>query len=165
MVIKYTNFSDGIHYLNFQDSVEKLGLDEIYQDVASLDCKMDKSSHQIVLDCDLSLHSKMICDRCNKEYKTNLTTHFQMGYIFTKESKPDEGFNVRFLSPDEDKIDLTNDVIEYSELSIPMKRLCREDCKGLCSICGNDLNLKKCNCKIEVKSDIWQPLQKLKFNN
>ena len=30
--------------------------------------------------------------------------------------------------------------------SLPMRLLCREDCKGLCSICGCDLNETVCNC-------------------
>lgn len=37
-------------------------------------------------------------------------------------------------------------VIEQLHLGIPMKPLCREDCKGLCSRCGADLNEGPCSC-------------------
>lgn len=165
MIIKYTNFSDGIHYINFEEPAEKLGLDSIYYGMASIECRMDKSAHQIVLDCDIKLQSKMICDRCNEEYESIITPHFQMGYIFSRDSNIEESLNLRYLSPEEDRIDISKDVIEYSELAVPMKRLCSDDCKGLCSMCGINLNVKKCKCKKEIKSDIWEPLQKLKLNN
>lgn len=37
-------------------------------------------------------------------------------------------------------------VIEQIHLGIPMKPLCREDCKGLCGTCGGDLNEGPCGC-------------------
>ncbi|MEE0945611.1 MAG: DUF177 domain-containing protein [Acutalibacteraceae bacterium] len=45
------------------------------------------------------------------------------------------------------KLDL--DELVYTEIiiSLPMKHLCREDCKGLCSICGKNLNEGGCNCE------------------
>lgn len=46
-----------------------------------------------------------------------------------------------------------------------MEKLCKEDCKGLCSVCGINLNEKQCDCRIEKNNDIWEPLKKLKFNN
>lgn len=44
------------------------------------------------------------------------------------------------------KLDL--DELVYTEIiiSLPMKHLCREECKGLCSICGKNLNDGECNC-------------------
>ncbi|MCL6098164.1 MAG: DUF177 domain-containing protein [Bacteroidetes bacterium] len=123
---------------------------------------MDKSPHQIVLDCDLLLHTKLICDRCTQEFNSDLTNHFQISYLFSKESQKVDDFNFKFLSPVQDKIDITSEIFEYAELSIPMKTLCRDDCKGLCPKCGTNLNLKKCSCKNEKMQDVWEPLKKLK---
>ena len=50
------------------------------------------------------------------------------------------------------KIDLIN-IASYEILQfLPMQILCDDNCKGLCSICGNDLNVKKCDCKEQVDS-------------
>ncbi|NPV92155.1 MAG: DUF177 domain-containing protein [Firmicutes bacterium] len=38
-------------------------------------------------------------------------------------------------------------VAEHLLVSLPMKPVCREDCKGLCSMCGKDLNLGACGCE------------------
>lgn len=45
---------------------------------------------------------------------------------------------------------------------LPMKILCSENCKGLCPVCGGDLNLKDCGCVKETVSPKWAALEELK---
>jgi len=161
MIIKYTNFSDGVHQFRLSENVEKLGLENLFFGSVFLDCKMDKSPHQIVLSCEISAKSKLVCDRCSQEYEADLKNSFLLSFLFSKSGNRSDDFNVRYLSPEQDKIDLTKDVFEYAELSIPMKNLCKDDCKGLCPHCGTNLNFKQCNCKIEIENDVWAPLKKL----
>ncbi|HOI30008.1 MAG TPA: DUF177 domain-containing protein [Melioribacteraceae bacterium] len=165
MIIKYTNFSDGIHKLEFDEPVEKVGLENLFFGNVLVDCRMDKSQHQIVLNCEATVNSRFLCDRCNSEYESKINTVFQLSYIFSKSIQQSDDFNVKYLSPEQDKIDISKDVYEYTEIAIPMKKLCSEECKGLCPVCGKNLNLKKCNCHIEINNDIWEPLKKLKSNN
>jgi DUF177 domain-containing protein len=47
---------------------------------------------------------------------------------------------------DGQRLDLGEMVREQIFLSVPMKRLCREDCKGRCLRCGADLNAQPCGC-------------------
>ncbi len=162
MIIKYTNFSEGVHRFRLSEKVEKLGLENLFFGSVLVDCKMDKSPHQIVLDCEITAKSKLECDRCNQEYEAELKSNFLLSFLFSKDSVQTDDFNFRYLSPEQDKIDLTNDVFEYAELSIPMKNLCSEDCKGLCPQCGTNLNIQQCSCKPKIENDIWAPLKKLK---
>ena len=47
---------------------------------------------------------------------------------------------------DGDTIDIT-EIIENCIIStLPIKRLCKEDCKGLCSVCGANKNVENCSC-------------------
>jgi uncharacterized protein len=46
-----------------------------------------------------------------------------------------------------------------------MKKLCSEDCKGLCPSCGKNLNDGPCNCAEEIIDPRWELLQKLKTKN
>ncbi|MDH7604042.1 MAG: DUF177 domain-containing protein [Melioribacter sp.] len=163
MIIKYTNFSDGIHQINFVEPVESLGLEESFFGNVVVNCRMDKSAHQIVIDFDVEANSHLICDRCNSQYDAKLINHFQLSYLFVKDAARLEEYDVKYLSPDEDKINIDQDVFDYVELSIPMKKLCREDCKGLCPKCGTNLNESQCNCNLDINNDIWEPLKKLKF--
>ena len=58
MIIKYTNYADGIHYVELSKSAAKLGLEEPFNGKVLLNCKMDKSHSQIVLDCDVMVNGK-----------------------------------------------------------------------------------------------------------
>ena len=162
MIIKYTNFSDGIHEFQLSDSAKNLGLEEKFLGSVVVNCKMDKSPHQIVLGCDLEITAKLACDRCGKEIEKNFTNHFQISYLFSRNSEKNDDFNLKFLSPEQDKINITEDVFEYSELALPMKILCNDECKGICPTCGKNLNEEVCNCEPELEKDIWEPLKKLK---
>lgn len=47
---------------------------------------------------------------------------------------------------DSDTIDITEIIENNIILALPVKRLCKEDCKGLCLRCGSNLNFTTCNC-------------------
>jgi uncharacterized protein len=56
------------------------------------------------------------------------------------------------LVPDDAHIDLQPLVREFALLEFPIKPLCREDCKGLCTECGQNLNEKDCGHREEIDS-------------
>jgi uncharacterized protein len=49
------------------------------------------------------------------------------------------------ILPEDGHIDLEPLVREYMLLEIPISPLCKPDCKGLCPICGGNLNEEICN--------------------
>ena len=165
MIIKYVNYTDGVHELEFTKSAGELGLESpIFGDVI-LKCRMDKSFYQIILDCNVYFSANFECDRCCNDYSSYLTNYFQVTYLFGTDETPGEDSGVKYLTHDDDKIDITDEVIEYALLAVPMKKVCSEDCKGLCSICGTNLNENNCDCKIEITNSVWDKLKKLKDNN
>lgn len=50
------------------------------------------------------------------------------------------------VGEDQEKIDLTGDIREDIILAIPAKPLCRADCRGICPLCGKELNEGECGC-------------------
>ena len=68
-------------------------------------------------------------------------------------------------------LDLTDDVREDILLSLPLKFLCQEDCRGLCPHCGQNLNEGTCSCQEldqeisaeEQEENPWSQLDKLKL--
>lgn len=62
------------------------------------------------------------------------------------------------------KIELDPIVREQVLLALPMNVLCREDCKGLCSTCGEDLNLKNCGHEQKVMDPRLSALKDIKLN-
>ncbi len=60
-------------------------------------------------------------------------------------------------------IDLTPIIFEQIMLQIPMKVLCRESCKGLCSRCGINLNTGSCDCHIDFIDERLKVLKHFKI--
>jgi uncharacterized protein len=62
-------------------------------------------------------------------------------------------------------IDLDDLVREQIELSLPMTRLCREECKGLCPNCKANLNSGECACDNEKVDPRWAVLKDIKLSS
>ena len=58
-------------------------------------------------------------------------------------------------------LDMDEQLMEQLEVEFPLRFLCREDCKGLCSKCGKNLNDGECNCEKREVDPRFAPLQKL----
>jgi uncharacterized protein len=46
---------------------------------------------------------------------------------------------------------------------VPIKRLCRPDCRGICPVCGADRNLESCECSPAARDARWDALRGLSF--
>jgi uncharacterized metal-binding protein YceD (DUF177 family) len=60
-----------------------------------------------------------------------------------------------------ERIDLGETAREQLLLAVPMKRLCREECRGLCPSCGANRTHEPCNCREETEDLRLLPLKKL----
>lgn len=104
------------------------------------------------------------CDRCLEKFQENLSVPFEAEYfrLVPEGSKAsgrhdeerdglkqeEEAFlaDAGRLFRGED-LELTEMVREELSLALPMQNLCRENCAGLCPVCGADLNITKCACE------------------
>lgn len=80
------------------------------------------------------------CVRCLSECEIDLHTQFSELYAFSTRSTSDSNL----LVPEDGNIDLEWLVREYLLVEVPISPLCKPDCKGLCSVCGENLNLNVC---------------------
>ena len=99
-----------------------------------------------------SFEFELNCDRCLKPVKYTMEIDTQQEVIspdYLGEIDEDAEQTV-FMDGYQLKVD---DLI-YSDIVLnwPMKILCREDCKGICRICGKDLNTGECGCDTFVPS-------------
>ncbi|RMG61535.1 MAG: DUF177 domain-containing protein, partial [Calditrichaeota bacterium] len=65
------------------------------------------------------------------------------------------------ISPELVEIDLSDQLKEYLILAVPMKMLCKEDCRGICPGCGADLNSEACRCGEPPIDPRWEKLRQL----
>ena len=88
---------------------------------------------------------KATCVRCLEETEQALHAEFTELYVFQKLQtyEQDSEDEPELVLPEDGYIDLEPLLREYLLLEIPIKALCRSDCKGLCPVCGanqNDIN-------------------------
>ncbi len=62
-----------------------------------------------------------------------------------------------------DEVDLSNYIMEQIAISLPVKVVCSEDCKGLCPVCGINLNQENCTCDTEDIDPRFAILKNLKI--
>jgi uncharacterized protein len=98
---------------------------------------------------------ELSCSRCLEPFTLPVNLHFDLRYLPQSENTGDE----REVEEDDlseafyrdDAIDLGQLMEEQFYLTLPMKPLCSQDCKGLCAHCGTNLNLASCDCQVR-----WQ---------
>ena len=93
------------------------------------------------------------CVRCLDVFDLNINSHFDI-ILYPIEGITD--FDTSLSSNDmeyifyrDHKIDIREIVLDQVNLLIPTKPLCREDCRGICSGCGANLNNGRCLCRKE----------------
>lgn len=94
------------------------------------------------------------CSRCLEPFAIPIDAPFDLLFLPASEAAADaereigdDDVGVSFYKDDE--IDLGDVLREQFYLALPMKPLCREDCQGLCPICGINRNAGTCDCKAD----------------
>lgn len=100
------------------------------------------------------------CARCSKPFI--VPVKFRIHEILVKEDTEAADDETIILS--DEKLDISDIVMNSFLMSVPGKYLCKEDCKGLCSKCGADLNDGDCGCDNDDIDPRWADLQKIMNN-
>ena len=163
MKIQISKFSEGKHSFDFKMNAGEIGLDEPFFGIIVSLVDLEKFSERTILKFTTSCKGNFFCDRCLLEFEKIIEAKFQLEVsISDDEYVNKENFNLYRINHWSEVIDLTNDIKEYLELSIPSKILCQENCFGFCYQCGANLNNalgNKCNCK---ESEVSSSLSELK---
>ena len=98
------------------------------------------------------------CSRCLKPVRKTVDRTFKNSYLLLSVSESEEGneSEITDLTSDyiaSDVIETDDFFIEQIALEAPDRELCTDNCKGLCTKCGTDLNEGSCQCKPEDKID------------
>lgn len=95
---------------------------------------------------------ELTCSRCLEPFQLPVNARFDVRYLPQSENTGEE----REVEEDDlsdafyrnEQIDLGQLMEEQFYLALPMKPLCRQDCKGLCASCGTNLNEETCGCQV-----------------
>ena len=106
----------------------------------------------------LSSELLMHCTKCNKEFKQGFNIDFSERFIKASEEEADEAECYPFFG---ETLELDKMILDLLVLNAPVYGLCKPDCKGLCPVCGCDLNLMQCSCSRTVKNANFASLEEL----
>lgn len=127
--VKEITFED--EKIKFLTPVKVTGEISFNEDIVSLDLHVDTKL-------------ELKCSRCLENFSYNISFDMDDKFTNNKNNEGDQSDEVTFINSD------TLDIAEIVETNIistlPIKRLCSEECKGLCHVCGTNLNKSNCNC-------------------
>lgn len=97
------------------------------------------------------------CDRCTRQ----VSRHFDYSFLHTLVQSLENEDDDRFIEIHDEKLDLDELMREDILLELPTRFLCREDCKGICPVCGKNLNDGPCGCDPQITDARFDMLKNL----
>jgi len=130
----------------------EIGQDKVqFVKPVQLKVQVNVAGEEILVRGKITAVFKLICNRCLEPYNTEIYVNFMENLI-----KEDKYKKLPVDEKDDNLHSYKGDIIELDELvkqniilSLPIKRICSVNCKGLCPQCGKNLNTEKCDCKID----------------
>jgi uncharacterized protein len=131
----------------------------------AFDIHKDKDTYRLVGRAQTTL--ELSCSRCLEPFAWPVDEPFELTYeprqaaeLASEREIRDADLSAALY--DNDEIDLDQLVRERFEMSMPMKPLCVEACKGLCPTCGINLNRASCDCTRDWEDPRFAALKTLK---
>ncbi len=117
--------------------------------------QIGRTPQGLIVQGNFSGETVLECVRCLRAFYQPLVWQITELYAFNKKSVSESGM----LLPEDAHIDLQPLMREYALLEVPINPLHSLDCLGLCSVCGQDLNVRDCGHR---PAEPESPLSKLK---
>ncbi len=134
-----------------------------------LNCKVNRNDDIATVRCKLSVNIDFECSRCLEKFSREMLDDFTVVARKMKRGEASEDFSSEdseetsyiLLDDDTNDIELAPFVRDAFMLDMPMKVVCDDECKGLCSSCGANLNTESCDCHASHVDERWKDLQSL----
>ena len=148
---------------------EVFEFDDVSGEKNKIACHVDATVRRIgetfYIDGSVSGGYETLCHKCLEPVRVELSPPFSVVVKRASERSEVEGVGEAGdyveLPAGQREFELGDHIYEHLIVSIPITVACREDCQGLCSNCGQNLNKGKCDCESVVDSR-WDALKKLK---
>lgn len=125
----------------------------------------NKVGDEVFIKTSLTTQVDVTCDVCLDDFK--LDVNELLDIILTKDKDLVERGeeDVYLIADSTTQVDITDSVRQSLLLAVPFKKVCRQDCKGLCPTCGGNLNTEQCSCTNERTDPRWAGLKNITFDN
>jgi uncharacterized protein len=145
---------------------------------ARVDVVLEKLERRVRIEAQAKADVTAACGRCLTPVSVEVPVEFEVTLVpadeYRDEAAPEDGdkgpVGGSFAPEDAEEetytgkvIDLDPIVREQILLAVPGYPVCDEGCKGLCSVCGANLNERDCGCDRRVPDPRWAGLKNLKL--
>jgi uncharacterized protein len=132
---------------NFDYEKMRLGDDLTVREFSGT-TRFSRTPQGLLLQGEFKAETDLECVRCLDMYCQPLQWSVTDLYAFDRRNMTESGL----LVPEDGQIDLEPLLREYALLEFPISPVCKLDCKGLCPVCGENLNKTDCGHRPEVDS-------------
>ncbi len=140
---------------------------EFEQDVTELSSDFDTATAHTVgtvrnhagymlLECAVTVNAKTLCGRCDSYFDWHCSYDMQSPVAIHLQNADEHD---EYIVCEDGKLDVADAVRCFVSLELPLKFVCKDDCKGLCPICGHDLNNGSCGCTAKESDPRWAALK------
>ena len=144
---------------------------------AHVEARLSKVERRVFMEAHATASLTVPCGRCLAAVPIDLPVDFELTFVPEDEYRAPAGGEDRGAGEvsgsfepklvDEEtyagkEIDLDPVVREQLILALPAYPVCQEGCKGLCPVCGTNLNERECGCERKVPDPRWAGLEKLR---
>jgi uncharacterized protein len=167
--------TDRAKIVELEGSIHDLDIHEtdcIFNDAISVVCQIKRDGVYTRIEGVVTATATFECSRCLDTYTQKVEGNFtivarqlKIGEAIPDSAEEDtnEIDSFIYLEHNEFTLDITEYVHDAFLLALPLKPVCRENCKGLCPVCGTNLNEHECNCHRKLVDPRWYVLSDL-FN-
>lgn len=169
-----------LHPLDFREEIQPNALDlgpDVRQSSVLTTCgradlvEEHQGKRQVIKDIrvkgDLSTRLQISCARCLEPVDQVVARSFDLLYRPQGIDAKAEELSVTDVEAEigyyrGDGLELEDILREQILLALPLKTVCKENCKGLCPHCGKNLNLEECSCAEPVEDPRWAALKDIR---
>jgi uncharacterized protein len=148
---------------------ERVHLDGPIVDVIDGEVNLLRTNQGIIAKAQVLIESPLVCSRCVRICDTQIgldieEEFFRVSDVSNKLNDDMLWEQEGTLIEDDNILDLSEVIRQYIIVNLPVKPLCKDQCKGLCQLCGVNLNELNCSCLDDSIDPKWASLLKFSEN-
>ena len=166
MKLELSELKQKIVKFQFEESAEELDLKAEgvgFGSPVKVKMEITPSGESFLVWAKIQTCVRLECARCLLSFSSPIGAEFN---LLIEKQRPGlvvdpENEDTVVIGPQDKFIDIGDRVRQAITLSLPLRPLCNPDCKGLCHICGADLNSSPCNCTVKEYDSRWDKLKQV----
>jgi len=171
MVLRVSDLpEDGVHIETLEEPEWLVNLPELWSESGVLtlfskigiDLQVTKVLKEVSVIGNVRLSIQSPCSRCVEPVKIELNPAVSL-VLSPGDKIGGQDPSLDHETYQGEEVDLSNYIREQVAISLPVKVVCSEDCKGLCATCGANLNKDSCDCEKDQVDPRFAILKDLKI--